>query len=48
MVGLFSFWLPTGKKDDEKPTGYESYKYKITKVSHNHKNSQKITIMKLL
>ncbi len=27
-------------------TGYESYKYKITKVSHNHKNnSHKITII---
>ncbi len=26
-----------------KNTGYESYKYKNTKVSHNHKNSQKIT-----
>ncbi len=23
--------------------GYESYKYKITNISHNHKNSRKIT-----
>jgi hypothetical protein len=26
-------------------TGYESYKYKITNISHNHKNSHKITII---
>ncbi len=25
-------------------TGYESNKYKITNISHNHKNSHKITI----
>jgi hypothetical protein len=24
-------------------TGYESYKYKITNISYNHKNSHKIT-----
>jgi hypothetical protein len=28
-----------------KTTGYESYKYKITNISHNHKNSHKITII---
>ncbi len=34
------FQAPTSNKN--KITGYESHKYKITNVSQNHKNSQKI------
>jgi hypothetical protein len=39
------FSLEINPREYNSNTGYESYKYKITKVSHNHKNSHKITII---
>ncbi len=42
---LVLFLINDENKNIVQNTGYESYKYKITNISHNHKNSYKITII---